>query len=96
MLGFREFLSETIGAVGRLRIINARVRQGKLQRRKYVSNAKNYKLNRKGSLVRITNAERVRRELGALKAKRKRKANMTWILFKRKIDLAKKRSLGYH
>lgn len=96
MLGFREFLSETMGAVGRLRIINARVRQGKLQRRKYVSNSKNYKLNRKGNLVRITNAERVRRELGALKAKRKRKAKMTWILFKRRIDLAKKRSLGYH
>jgi hypothetical protein len=96
MFKFKEFIAEARrGAVGRVRIINARVRGGKLQRRKYVSNVKNYRLDRNRHLVRITTTERLHRKLGALKAKRKRRAEMARSIRRRKMSLTRKHSFGY-
>ena len=96
MFKFKEFIAEARrGAVGRVRIINARVRGAKLQRRKYVSNVKNYRLDRNMHLVRITTTERLHRKLGALQAKRKRRAEMARSIRRRKMSLTRKHSFGY-
>ena len=96
MFTFREFILESnISRVGRVEIINARIRKGKLQRRKYISNVKGYRYDSHGHLVRMSNVERLHRRLGAMQAKRKRKAEMAQILRRRKIAMTKKKSLGY-
>lgn len=96
MVSFKQFITEGTSKVGRVRIINARIRGGKLQRRKYVSNVKNYRLDKDRHMVRITNTEKLHRKLGAIKAKRKRRAVMARSIRRRKISLTKKRSLGYN
>lgn len=96
MFTFKEFISEgNISRVGRVEIINARIRKGKLQRRKYISNVKGWRYDKHGHLVRMTNVERLHRKLGAMQAKRKRRAEMAQIIRRRKIALTKKRALGY-
>jgi hypothetical protein len=97
MFTFKEFVTEgNINKVGRVEIINARIRKGKLQRRKYISNTKGWRYDNHHHLVRMTNVERLHRKLGAMQAKRKRKAEMAQIIRRRKIALNKKRSLGYN
>lgn len=77
----------------RINIIKARIRGGKVQRRKKVSNVPGMTL-RGGTLKRMSAAERRRRKMGARKAKMKRKAKMTRTLMKRKRSLQKRKSLG--
>lgn len=77
----------------RIKLIKARIRGGKIQRRKKVSNVPGMTL-RGGQLKRMSAAERRRRKMGARKGKMKRKAKMTRALMKRKRSLQKRKSLG--
>ena len=75
------------------RIVKARVRGGKIQRKRKVSTRPGYTI-RGGKLVRMSSAERQRRRRGARKGKTKRKAKMARAMMKRKRSLRKRKSLG--
>ena len=77
----------------RINLIRARVRGGKIQRRKRVSNVAGMTL-RGGTLKRMSAAERRRRKMGARKGKAKRRAKLSRSLMKRKRSLQKRKSLG--
>lgn len=83
-----EELDET-----RINIVKARVRGGKVQRRKKVSNVSGMTF-RGGKLTRMSPAERRRRKLGQRKGKMKRRAKMARALMKRKRSLQRRKSLG--
>jgi len=90
----REIIAEAnVQKMGRKKIIRARIRGGKVQRRKILSAVKGYTI-RGGKLVRITPRERLKRKLGARRAKIKRKAKMARALIKRKRSLRRRASLG--
>jgi hypothetical protein len=77
----------------RIKIVKARVRGGKIQRRKKVSNVAGYTL-RGGQLKRMSPMERRRRKLGQRKGKIKRKAKLQRALMKRKRSLMRRKSIG--
>lgn len=77
----------------RINIVKARIRGGKIQRRKKVSNVAGMTL-RGGKLTRMSPTERRRRKLGAKKAARKSRAKKTQMLRKRKLSLMKRQRLG--
>jgi hypothetical protein len=90
----REIVAEANAQkMGRKKIIRARVRGGKVQRRKVVSAVKGYTI-RGGKLIRMSPAESRRRKLGQRKGKLKRKAKLARALIKRKRSLVKRKSLG--
>lgn len=98
-----EILSEKLGILkafvameldeARIKVVKARVRGGKVQRRKKVSNVQGYTL-RGGKLTRMSSKEKLDRKRGARKAKVKRKAKMARALMKRKRSMRKRASLG--
>lgn len=75
------------------RIVKARVRGGKIQRKRKVSTRPGYTI-RGGKLVRMSSAERMKRRRGARKGKTKRKAKLARSMMKRKRSLRKRKSLG--
>lgn len=77
----------------RVKIIKARIRGGKVQRRKKVSNVPGYTL-RGGKLKRMSTTERRNRKMGQRKGKMKRKAKLIRTLQKRKRSLQKRQRLG--
>lgn len=77
----------------RIKIIKARIRGGKIQRRKKVSNVAGMTL-RGGKLQRMSPAERRRRKMGAKKAKIKRRSKMSRTLMKRQRSIRKRKALG--
>ena len=77
----------------RINIVRARVRGGKVQRRKKVSNVAGMTM-RGGTLKRMSAAERRRRKMGARRGKVKRRAKLSRSLMKRKRSLQKRKSLG--
>ena len=77
----------------RIAIIKARIRGGKVQRRKRVSNVPGFTL-RGGKLTRMSASERRRRKLGARVAARKTKQKQSQSLRKRKLSLMKRSRLG--
>lgn len=77
----------------RINIVKARVRGGKIQRRKKVSNVAGMTI-RGGKLTRMSPSERRRRKLGAKKAARKSRAKKSQMLRKRKLSLMKRARLG--
>ena len=79
--------------MGRVKLIRARVRGGKVQRRKKVSAVKGYTI-RGGKLTRMSAKEKLDRKRGARRGKIKRKAKMARALIKRKRSLRKRASLG--
>jgi hypothetical protein len=90
----KEIIAEAnVQKMGRKKLIRARVRGGKVQRRKVVSAVKGYTI-RRGKLTRMTSAERMRRRLAQRKAKIKRKAKLARSLIKRKRSLRKRKSIG--
>ena len=90
----REIIAEAnVQKMGRKKLIRARVRGGKVQRRKVVSAVKGYTI-RGGKLTRMTAAERLRRRISQRKGKLKRKAKKARALLKRKRSLRKRASLG--
>lgn len=88
-----DYMSEEELHEARIAIIKARIRGGKIQRRKKVSNVPGFTL-RGGQLTRMSAAERRRRKLGAKKAARKSKMKKTQTLRKRKMSLMKRQRLG--
>jgi hypothetical protein len=90
----REIIAEAnVQKMGRRKLIRARVRGGKVQRRKVVSAVKGYTI-RGGKLTRMTAAERLRRRISQRKGKMKRRAKMARALIKRKRSIRKRKSLG--
>lgn len=90
----REIIAEAnVQRMGRKKLIKARVRGGKVQRRKVVSAVKGYTI-RGGKLTRMTSAERLRRRISQRKAKVKRRAKMARAMIRRKRSLRRRQSLG--
>lgn len=77
----------------RIAIVKARVRGGKIQRRKKVSNVAGYTL-RGGQLKRMSVTERRNRRLGQRRGKIKRRAKLNRALMKRARSLRKRASIG--
>lgn len=84
---------ENLDEAARVGIVKARVRGGKIERRKKVSGVEGYKIQ-DGKLKRMSPAERRRRKLGQKRGKIKRKAKMRQALMKRKRSLRKRASIG--
>lgn len=78
--------------MARVKLVKLRIRGGKVQRRKRISNVPGMKLS-DGKLVRMSASERRKRKLGAKKGSRKRKTKMTRILQKRKRSMQKRERL---
>lgn len=75
------------------KIVRARVRGGKIQRKKKVSTRPGYTI-RGGKLVKMSSGERMKRKMAARKGKVKRKAKMARSMMKRKRSMRKRQSLG--
>lgn len=84
---------EQLDEAPRVGIVKLRIRGGKIQRRKKVSNVPGMTL-RGGKLTRMSPAERRKRKLGAKIAARKTKSKRSQILRKRKMSLMKRQRLG--
>jgi len=91
MLNFGEFLSES---GPRIKIVKIRIRGGKVQRRKKVSNVKGYKLQGGTKLVRMSSQERMHRKMGARKGKAKRRSKMARAIMNRKRTMRRRHSMG--
>jgi anti-sigma28 factor (negative regulator of flagellin synthesis) len=89
----QEVSEDTELQEGRIRLIKARIRGGKLQRKKLVSNVQGFTL-RAGKLTKMSPAERRHRKLGAMKAARKTKLKKSTSLRKRKMSLMKRKRSG--
>jgi hypothetical protein len=90
----RQIIAEAnVQKLGRKKLVRARVRGGKVQRRKVVSAVKGYTI-RGGKLTKMTSAERQKRKISQRKAKIKRKAKAARALIKRKRSLRKRASIG--
>ena len=90
----REIIAEAnVVRMGRKKLVKARVRGGKIQRRKVVSGVKGYTI-RGGKVTRMTSAERLRRRISQRKGKIKRKAKRARALIKRKRSMRRRQSLG--
>lgn len=77
----------------RVKIVKARIRGGKIQRRKKISNVEGYKVQG-GQLKRMSPTERRHRKLGQKRGKIKRRSKMTRTLMKRQKSIRKRQSLG--
>jgi len=90
----RQIIAEAnVQKMGRKKLVKARIRGGKVQRRKMVSAVKGYTI-RSGKLTRMSSAERMRRRVAQRKAKIKRKAKAARALIKRKRSLRRRKSIG--
>lgn len=89
MDSFKEYLNEA----PRVRIVKLRIRNGKIERRKKISNVKGFTL-RGGKLIRMSAAEKQHRKRGARKGKVKRRAKLARALMKRRRSLRRLHSLG--
>lgn len=88
-----EKINNNVQKMGRLKLIRLRIRNGKVQRRKKLSNTKGYTI-RHGHLMRMSQLERRHRRLGARKAKIKRRAERSRILRKLRIAIRKRHNIG--
>lgn len=88
-----DIKEEELSEAQRVAIVKARIRNGKVQRRKKVSNVAGFTM-RGGKLTRMSPSERRKRKMGQRKGKLKRKAKMTRTLAKRKRSLRKRAALG--
>ena len=77
----------------RFKIVKARFRGGKLQRRKKVSTQAGFTF-RGGKMTRMSPAERRRRKMGQRKGKLKRKATIRRALMKRQRTMRRRKALG--
>lgn len=78
---------------GRTNVVKARVRGGKVQRRKRLSAVKGYTI-RGGKLKRMSMQERLRRKRGQRRGKVKRRAKQARALMRRKRSMRRRSSLG--
>lgn len=85
---------EELLEAARVKVVALRIRNGKVQRRKRVSNVPGFTL-RGGKLTRMSPTERRRRKLGAKRAKIKRRAKIQQIVRKRARSIKQRKRLGY-
>lgn len=89
---------EELNEARRFKVVRVRIRKGKVERRKKVSNVAGYTFRKKGSgpakLIRMSPMERRKRKLGARRGKIKRRAKAARIQQKMKRVRIKRRSLG--
>lgn len=85
--------TENLSEAPRIMIVKARIRGGKIQRRKKVSTVPGMTM-RGGRLIRMSPAERRRRKMGARRAAIKERGKRSQILRKRKISMMKRSRLG--
>lgn len=88
-----ECEDEEILDEARIAIVKARIRGGKIQRRKKVSNVVGMTM-RGGKLTRMSPTERRKRKMGARKAARKARGKRSQMMRKRKLSLMKRKRLG--
>lgn len=84
---------EQLDEAARVKIVKARIRNGKIQRRKKVATLPGYTM-RQGKLTRMSVTERRKRKMGARRGKIKRKAKMSRALMKRKRSMMKRKAIG--
>lgn len=89
MISFKEFFELDEAQWKRVN----RIRSGKVQRRKMISQRPGYRIQA-GKLVRMSAAEKRKRHLAQIKAARKRKPMISRILRKRKISLRRRSTAG--
>ena len=77
----------------RVKIVKARIRNGKIQRRKKISNVSGFTM-RGGRITKMSVTERRNRRMGQKRGKIKRKAKQSRTLRKRKVSLMKRKRLG--
>lgn len=81
----------------RWKIVKVRIRNGKVQRRKKVSTIPGFTFRKKGDhtvFMRMPQAERIHRRIGARRAKIKRRSKRTRIAMRQKRSLLRRRGLG--
>jgi hypothetical protein len=88
-----EKITGNVRVIGKKKIIKARIRAGKVQRRKVVSAVPGFKVVG-GQVKRESAKERLDRKRGARKAKIKRRAKLARALIKRKRSLRKRKAMG--
>lgn len=89
-----ESISEAnIQKMGRTKLVRVRVRNGKVQRRKKLSNVKGFTY-RGGKLVRMSPMERRNRKMAARRVKIKLRSKRSQILRKRKMSLRRRKAMG--
>jgi hypothetical protein len=79
--------------MGRMKMIRARIRSGKVQRRVKKSAIPGMRIS-SGKLVRMTPKEKRARKMGARRAKIKRRAKLARALIKRRRSLMKRKAMG--
>lgn len=79
--------------IGRVKLIRARVRKGKIQRRKKISAVKGFRL-KGGKLKRMSAGERRKRKMGARRAKFKRKSKASRIKVALRRSLRRRKAMG--
>ena len=87
--------TQVLDEKARFRIVRARIRNGKVQRRKRVSNIKGYTF-RNNKMIRMSPTERRHRRMGQRRGKIKRRAERSRIRIHMKRALRKRKSLGLH
>jgi hypothetical protein len=89
-----ESISESnIQKMGRTKLVRVRVRNGKVQRRKKLSNVKGFTY-RGGKLIRMSPMERRNRKMAARRVKIKLRSKRSQILRKRKMSLRRRKAMG--
>lgn len=88
-----ELDEENLDEAPRVKIIRARIRGGKVQRRKKVSTVAGFTF-RSGKLKRMSPMERRRRKMGQRRGKIKRRAKLSRALMKRQRSMRKRQSMG--
>jgi hypothetical protein len=89
-----ESISEAnIQKMGRTKLVRVRVRNGKVQRRKKLSNVKGFTY-RGGKLIRMSPMERRNRKMAARRVKIKLRSKRSQILRKRKMSLRRRKAMG--
>ena len=89
-----ESLDEAnVQRMGRVSLVKARIRGGKIQRRKKISAVKGYTL-RGGRLTRMSAQEKLRRKRGARRGKIKRRAKASRIRMRFQRSLRRRKAMG--
>lgn len=90
-----DITEANVTRIGRVKLIRARVRNGKIQRRVRVSAIPGYTI-RGGKMIRMSSQEKRNRRLGQRRGKIKRRSKIRQAIRKRKISLRKRNSFGIH
>lgn len=84
---------EDLNEAARFKIVKARIRGGKIQRRKKVATQPGFTY-RGGRLIRMSPTERRKRKMGQRRGKIKRRAKAARAMQKRKRSLRRRKALG--